>query len=139
MDYQNPAFANRKPDHIPPPAARPDFTRSPTEDDLVICPSCNEELVHRKDEEKPVVKKSGKAPTKKEREEHPFWVVRECGHVYCNTCYQHRSNIHKSPITTYFPTSSPTNGRSLKSSPVCAVEDCLSDVKNKDKWVGVFL
>jgi hypothetical protein len=80
MDYQRGAFAERKPDHVPPPPAKDGFTRSPTEDDVVICPSCEEELVHHKDIEEPVIKK-GKAPTKKEREEHPFWVLKECGHV----------------------------------------------------------
>lgn len=81
MDYQREAFADRKPDHVPPEPAKTGFTRSPTENDTVICPSCEEELVHNKDTDEPIVKKGGKAPTRKEREEHPFWVVRECGHV----------------------------------------------------------
>jgi hypothetical protein len=81
MDYQNNAFAQRKAEHVAPPPARPDFTRSPKEDDIIICPSCEQELVHRKDGGEPVAKKGGKAPTRKEREEHPFWVVKECGHV----------------------------------------------------------
>jgi uncharacterized Zn finger protein (UPF0148 family) len=51
------------------------------EDMTVICPSCEEELIHNKEIEEPVAKKNGKAPTRKEREEHPFWVVKECGHV----------------------------------------------------------
>jgi hypothetical protein len=81
MDYQNNAFAQRKAEHVPPPPARQDFTRSPKEDDIIICPSCEQELVHRKDGEEPVTKKGGKAPTRKEREEHPFWVLKQCGHV----------------------------------------------------------
>jgi len=81
MDYRHPAFADRKPDHIPPPPARDNFTRSPMEDMTVICPSCEEELIHNKEIEEPVAKRNGKAPTRKEREEHPFWVVKECGHV----------------------------------------------------------
>ena len=81
MDYRHPAFADRKPDHVPPPPAQAGFTRSPTEKDTIICPSCEEELVHNKENDEPLLKKSGKAPTKKEREEHPFWVVRDCGHV----------------------------------------------------------
>jgi hypothetical protein len=81
---QDPAPINQgpqKPDHVPPEPAKDGFTRSPTEKDVVICPSCEEELVHDKDPEEPVVKKGGKAPTRKEREEHPFWVVKACGHV----------------------------------------------------------
>ena len=80
MDYRHAAFADRKPDHVPPEPAKPGFTRSPTENDTVICPSCEEELVHSKEFDEPVLKK-GKAPTRKEREEHPFWVIKECGHV----------------------------------------------------------
>ncbi len=80
MNYQHHAFVDRKPQHIAPPPAKDGFTRSPEESQTIICPSCEEELVHRKDEE-PIVKKGGKAPTRKEREEHPFWVLKECGHV----------------------------------------------------------
>lgn len=81
MDYQANAFAQRKAEHVAPLPAKPGFTRSPKEDDIIICPSCEEEMVHRKNEEEPVTKKGGKAPSKKDREEHPFWVVKECGHV----------------------------------------------------------
>lgn len=81
MDYQANAFAPRKAEHVPPPAAKEGFTRSPQESDTIICPSCEEEMIHRKDEEEPVARKGGKAPSKKDREEHPFWVVKECGHV----------------------------------------------------------
>lgn len=90
MNYQHAAFADRKPDHIAPPAVPEGFTRSPKDEDIIICPSCEEELIHRKDdeEEEPTPKKGGKAPTRKEREEHPFWVVKECGHVSCiPACY----------------------------------------------------
>lgn len=81
LNYQNAAFANQKPEHVAPPPAKDGFTRSPEEKDVVICPACEEELIQNNEAEEPVVKKSGKAPTKKEREEHPFWVVKECGHV----------------------------------------------------------
>lgn len=81
MDYQHVAFVERKPDHVAPPRVPAGFTRSPTDDDIVICPSCEEELIHRKETEEIPAKKGGKAPSRKEREEHPFWVVKECGHV----------------------------------------------------------
>jgi hypothetical protein len=88
MDYGRHAFADRKPDHVPPEKAKPGFTRSPVENDIVICPLCEEELVHRKDvglnsksDDGPAVKRRGRAPTKRDREEHPFWVIKECGHV----------------------------------------------------------
>jgi len=70
-----------KPDHEPPPEVGEGFTRSPTEDDIVVCPACDEELVAKKDTVEPPTKKSSKAPSKKDREEHPFWVVKSCGHV----------------------------------------------------------
>jgi len=86
LNYQHAAFEPRKPDHVPPTAPQTGFTRSPVEGDIVICPSCEEELIHKKDgEDDLVMKKTGKAPTKKEREEHPFWVVKECGHVSFST------------------------------------------------------
>lgn len=141
MDYQHPAHArNQKPEHHPPLATREGFTRSPTETDTLICPGCEEELIHKKDKDdnEPVTaKKSGRALTRKEREEHPFWVVKECGHVYCNNCFQFRSSNSKSPVNTSFP--SVTKAGTTKKTLMCAVEDCESDVKNKDKWVGVFL
>jgi hypothetical protein len=81
MDYRHPAFADRRPDHVPPEPAKTGFTRSPTESDTIICPSCEQELVHNKEFDEPVLKKGGKAPTRKEREEHPFWVIKDCGHA----------------------------------------------------------
>lgn len=83
MNYQHHAFVDRKPQHVAPPPAKEGFTRSPEETQTIICPSCEEELIHRKDEEpvEPVAKKGGKAPSRKDRAEHPFWVLKECGHV----------------------------------------------------------
>ncbi|RFU30102.1 hypothetical protein B7463_g6273, partial [Scytalidium lignicola] len=138
LDYRNNAFESRKPEHVAPPPAREKFTRSPKEDDVIICPSCEEELVHRKDEDEPVTKKSGKPLSRREREEHPFWVVKECGHVYCNACFQQRLNSGKPSFKATFPTGSKLDNKGKKMM-VCAVEDCESDVRHKDKWVGVFL
>ncbi|KAH7342805.1 hypothetical protein BKA65DRAFT_478677 [Rhexocercosporidium sp. MPI-PUGE-AT-0058] len=133
LDYQHVAFADPKPEHIPPPPARSGFTRSPKEDLVLVCPSCEEELIQNNEIEEPLVKKSGKAPTKKEREEHPFWVVKDCGHVYCNACFQVRTTSGKTGFIE--STNRSKKGKSF----ACAVEDCESDVKGKDKWVGVFL
>jgi len=139
LDYRHSAFADRKPDHVPPEPARYGFTRSPAENDIIICPSCEQELVHNKGPEEPVVKKNGKAPSKKEREEHPFWVVKQCGHVYCNHCFQHRGlPSPKRPFNISFPDSK-ASGKSKSRAPLCAVEDCECDVKDRSKWVGVFL
>jgi hypothetical protein len=84
LDYRTQGLGPRlpqNPDHVPPKPARENFTRSPQEDDIIICPSCDQELVHNKQDEEPVPKKGGKPPSRKEREEHSFWVVKECGHV----------------------------------------------------------
>lgn len=82
MDYGRVALQEHKPEHVAPPPAEDGFTRSPTENDTAICPSCEEELIHRKDSgDEPPAKKSRVAPSKKDREEHPFWVVKDCGHV----------------------------------------------------------
>ncbi|PQE06860.1 cell cycle control protein [Rutstroemia sp. NJR-2017a WRK4] len=128
MDYQSVALQDRKPEHVPPPAVEEGFTRSPQETDVAICPSCELELIHRKDGEEQVTKKSGRAPTRKDREEHPFWVVKDCGH--------HRNTPDKSPISTNFRASS--DPRAAKKI-LCSVDSCESDVRTKDKWVGIFL
>jgi hypothetical protein len=52
------------PKYEPPPAAAKGFTRSPTEDEEVVCPNCGDELAVAKDEMKQQV-----------------WVVKACGHV----------------------------------------------------------
>ena len=54
------------PTYEPPPKARTGFTRSPKEDDVLICPNCNSELGVGRDEEKRQV-----------------WVIKKCGHVGC--------------------------------------------------------
>ncbi|KAI9816824.1 MAG: hypothetical protein M1827_001469 [Pycnora praestabilis] len=50
------------PTYSPPPAASDGFTRSPTEDDIVICPNCEDELG------------AGDEDIKRQ-----VWVVRSCG------------------------------------------------------------
>lgn len=86
LNYGLPAFPReeaRKEDFVPPPPAREGFTRSPKEDDVVVCPACDEELMvdPMETEPGPEKKPSGRKKSKADRAEHPFWVVRECGHV----------------------------------------------------------
>lgn len=52
------------PTYDAPSPPRPDFTRSPREDDVVVCPNCEEELGIGEDESKRQV-----------------WVIKSCGHV----------------------------------------------------------
>jgi hypothetical protein len=61
--------------------------------------------------------------------------------VYCNNCYQNRTSAGKPQSTVSFQEKSKSSTARGKSTTalICAVEDCESEVKNKDKWVGVFL
>jgi hypothetical protein len=52
------------PSYPPPPKAPEGFTRSPTEEEYLICPNCNEEL------------SVGDSDLKKQ-----VWLVKACGHV----------------------------------------------------------
>ena len=75
-----------KPAMEPTPATREGFTRDtcaePTEDMVVVCPNCNEELAY--DPSGPPAQNStpGKG-TKRKRTvpEHHFWALKKCGHV----------------------------------------------------------
>ena len=84
LNYQHNAFAPPMPNYVPPPKPSDGFTHSckdGDEENTVVCPGCDEELEHRKgDNEQATVSKSGKT-SRKDREEHPWWVVKECGHV----------------------------------------------------------
>lgn len=96
-------------------------------------------MIHDKEPDEPAVKKGGKAPTRKEREEHPFWVVKSCGHVYCNRCFQNRVPSKQQPSTVHFREKGSAAKGARGIVPMCSVDECSSEVKNKDKWVGVFL
>ena len=77
FDYEQPSRPQqqpRLPTYDPPPPAQQGFTRSPNEDDILVCPHCDDELGVGKDEVKRQV-----------------WVVKACGHV--------RARYHRSPIT----------------------------------------
>ena len=54
----------RSPTYETPPAPRPGFTRSPQEDDFLVCPNCEDELG------------AGENEVKKQ-----VWAVKQCGHV----------------------------------------------------------
>lgn len=58
----------RLPTYDPPVAAQEGFTRTPKEDDVLVCPNCDDELGLGDDEVKRQV-----------------WVVKACGHV-CTLC-----------------------------------------------------
>ncbi|KAK3044225.1 hypothetical protein LTS18_001847, partial [Coniosporium uncinatum] len=89
MDYGSAAFdlgldrigtAARGPAPPPtyeaPPKAPEGFTRSPEEDDVIVCPNCGDELM------------TGETETKRQ-----IWVVKTCGHVYCGQCMLFRTKV----------------------------------------------
>lgn len=145
MNYDAVAFAfgggpappePQKTPYVPPKPAEPGFTRSPAElkeDEIMICPACEEELVQHQVKDAPTTNARGKALTNKERAEHPFWVVRKCGHVYCNKCYQDRKN--KNGDAKFYLPGQPKKDSTL----ICPVDDCTSAVSKPTEWIGIFL
>ncbi|KAJ9144767.1 hypothetical protein NKR19_g6346, partial [Coniochaeta hoffmannii] len=75
--------------------------------------------------------KRARTTTRKDREEHHFWAVKACGHVYCRSCYENRRPTLKNGRTTNFGVA--------EKKLLCAVDECTSDVTNKTAWVGIFL
>ena len=66
MGYGEPARPATPKYEAPPPAEK-GFTRSPEEDEEVVCPNCGDELAVSEDETKSQV-----------------WVIKACGHVSCS-------------------------------------------------------
>ncbi len=81
FDYQQPAFAmdNRESEtpqitsepYKPPPKAKDGFTRDVDEDEVLVCPACNEELA------------SGEGEVKQQ-----VWIIKQCGHVSTTRSHQ---------------------------------------------------
>ncbi|KAI4601210.1 hypothetical protein KJ359_012400 [Pestalotiopsis sp. 9143b] len=145
LDYQHnpfaqfqqpapPAFGPQKPQHEPPPKPRDGFTRDLEEEQVIICPSCDEELAYD-----PAIEDENGPPTKrvrsrKDQAEHYFWAVKECGHVFCKKCYDNRKPTTKSKVKAGFRPCA-QNSKKL----ICAVDGCNSDVAPKGAWIGLFL
>lgn len=80
MDYHTVGFGmgteprrTPTPKYEPPPPAPEGFTRSPEDDQELVCPNCGDELATGADEEKRQV-----------------WIVKNCGHTYCGSCMVNR-------------------------------------------------
>ncbi|KAH8202179.1 hypothetical protein TruAng_003654 [Truncatella angustata] len=129
-----PAPGPQKPPHEAPPKAREGFTRDTEGNSPVVCPSCDEELAFDPDDGDENGPPAKKARTKKDKAEHHFWAVKECGHVFCKKCYENRKPTIRNPVKVGFKTS-PQNNKKI----LCAVDDCNSDVSSKTAWVGIFL
>jgi len=126
FNYEQPSRPQpRLPTYEPPPPAQAGFTRSPGEDEMLVCPHCDDELGVGGDEVKRQV-----------------WVVKACGHVgttlllrftgvlilfqvYCGECVRNRTL--KSSSKTVKPWSK------------CVVAGCATDVRNAKSIIQVYL
>ncbi|KAF2806458.1 uncharacterized protein BDZ99DRAFT_95271 [Mytilinidion resinicola] len=109
-----------RPPPPPPTYKKPDpapkgFTRSPVEDEILICPNCKDELC------------TGDSDLKKQ-----VWLVKGCGHVYCGECTTHRQlkgRKTKSRSTDNLPPAFKT----------CVAEGCDKKVHHKTSMIQVYL
>ncbi|KAL1861376.1 hypothetical protein Daus18300_008907 [Diaporthe australafricana] len=139
-----------RPDFQAPPPPRSGFTRDtrpdggdagPDEEMVVICPSCDNELKYSPDDEDDNPQPAKKPRGKKSQEEHHFWAVKNCGHVYCKSCYDNRKKHSKgkesAAAKTGFRFQPSETSKSIKI--FCAVDDCESEVSPNAAWVGIFM
>ncbi|KAF2733620.1 hypothetical protein EJ04DRAFT_513121 [Polyplosphaeria fusca] len=104
------------PTYDAPSKAPAGFTRSPQENDVLICPNCEDELC------------TGDSDQKKQ-----VWVVKQCGHAYCGDCTANRSS-KKTAKGKEKATSETT-----KPFKKCVVESCESKVYHRSHMIQVFL
>ncbi|KAJ9644940.1 hypothetical protein H2204_001402 [Knufia peltigerae] len=129
MDYRRPAFAlgplamfdrsSETPQVVEepykaPPAPRDGFIRTFTEEEIVLCPHCGDELA------------VGKSDTKQQ-----VWVVKNCGHVYCGDCASQRA----AKATPRKKASSKAPQKLEK----CVVDDCASKLTGKLAMFPIYL
>lgn len=84
FNYEQPSRPQpRLPTYEPPPPAQAGFTRSPGEEELLVCPHCDDELGVGEDDVKRQV-----------------WVVKACGHVGTRLlqCYQCANMTFRSTV-----------------------------------------
>ncbi|KAF9700709.1 hypothetical protein EKO04_002033 [Ascochyta lentis] len=74
MGYDGNQAEPPPPTYEAPPPAPEGFTRSPEEEDVLICPNCDSELCKGDDDVKRQV-----------------WIAKQCGHIYCGECTANRS------------------------------------------------
>lgn len=151
-----------KPDFEAPPPPRPGFTRDTgnnretDEEQIFVCPSCEEELKYSPEGDEDGPRPAKRARTKKDREEHHFWAVKACGHVrrcflwkmdrgliqllqvYCKSCYDNRKKSKdRDALNLGFEFISSASSKTMKT--LCAVNDCETDVTSTSAWVGIFM
>ncbi|KAJ4372582.1 hypothetical protein N0V86_007942 [Didymella sp. IMI 355093] len=104
------------PTYEAPPAAPEGFTRSPEEDDVLICPNCDSELCKGDDDVKKQV-----------------WIAKPCGHIYCGECTANRA-VKKSAKGK--EKQAPPKTRPFKE---CVVEGCGKKVSSSKAMFQVFM
>lgn len=104
----------RMPTYDPPAPAQEGFTRTPSEDDVLVCPNCDDQLGLGDDEVKRQV-----------------WVVKACGHVYCGECAKNRSTNKKILASA--------SSKRIKPFSKCVVEDCGKSVANVKSVIQVYM
>ncbi|KAF5514551.1 Pre-mRNA-processing factor 19 [Colletotrichum fructicola] len=132
LQYEHNAFdraESPKPVHQPPPPAKPGYTRDTGSDMVVICPCCNEELAY--DPDVPASESHPSRKGKRQRSEHHFWALKDCGHVYCEECFENRK-----PTAKRRNTGLPSNPEGKI---ICSVDGCDTQAGNKGSWVGIYL
>ncbi|KAJ4290319.1 hypothetical protein N0V90_010535 [Kalmusia sp. IMI 367209] len=104
------------PTYNAPVAAPEGFTRSPQEEEFLVCPNCDDELC------------TGDSDQKRQ-----VWLVKACGHVYCGECMANR-HIKKSAKGK--EKQAPARTKPFKE---CVVEGCKKKVSSKTAMIQVFL
>ncbi|KAF2104905.1 hypothetical protein NA57DRAFT_71106 [Rhizodiscina lignyota] len=107
---------------VPPSPAPQGFTRTPKEEEVMVCPNCDDELgVGNTDEKRQV------------------WVVKKCGHVYCGECTKSRSIMstsRKRDRATYDKEEPTVGPRPFKK---CCVAGCEIKTTAKGTMVQLYL
>jgi len=124
-----PAVQPRLPTYEAPPSPGAGFTRSPAQEDILVCPNCEDELGLGEDEVKRQV-----------------WVVKSCGHVsgvridlsarlltslqvYCGECTKHRGQAKKKS----------REPRKTNAFSRCVVEGCSKSVSSSKSIIQIYL
>jgi len=98
------------------PAPAPEgFTRSPKEEDVLVCPNCGDELC------------TGKGDLKQQ-----VWIVKGCGHVYCGECTANRSKSSRKKANG----KEPIRANAFKA---CVVDGCGKKTSAKNSMIQLFL
>ncbi|KAF2004222.1 hypothetical protein P154DRAFT_51431 [Amniculicola lignicola CBS 123094] len=117
MVVNPPAPAPPPPTYDAPVAAPEGFTRSPVEDDVLVCPNCGDELC------------TGDTDQKKQ-----VWIVKGCGHAYCGECQANKTIKRTSKGKEKISGSS--RSKPFKQ---CCVDGCESKTNTRGAMFQVFL